>query len=132
MKVPNPPTGPRASLPPNMGAAGPASPKPRRPFVQVVSPRLRPLLLAVLVLFSLLAANSAYLGGVTLLEWYRAQTYQDWFYQIMFLAHLVWGSSWWSPSWSSGPFTSSAPGRDPTGGRSRQGSPCSPPGSSCW
>jgi len=88
MKVPNPPTGPKTSPAPNMGAAGPASPKPRRPFVQVVSPRLRPLLLAVLVLFSLLAANSAYLGGVTLLEWYLGATYQDWFYQIMFLAHL--------------------------------------------
>ncbi len=71
-----------------MEAAGPASPKPRRPFVQVVSPRLRPLLLAVLVLFSLLAANSAYLGGVTLLEWHLGATYQGWFYQIMFLAHL--------------------------------------------
>ncbi len=68
--------------------AVPTSPRPRRPFVQVVGPRLRPLLLLVLVLFSLLAANSAYLGGVTLLEWYRGQTYQDWFYQIMFLAHL--------------------------------------------
>ena len=84
MKVPSPQRGPQNGPP----TAAPPAAAPRRRFVQVVGPRLRPLLLFVLVLFSLLAANSAYLGGVTLLEWYRAQTYQDWFYQIMFLAHL--------------------------------------------
>jgi tetratricopeptide (TPR) repeat protein len=80
MKVPGLHTSPTTATPPASA--------PRRRFVQVVGPRLRPLLLAVLVLFSLLAANSAYLGGVTLLEWVRGAAYQDWFYQIMFLVHL--------------------------------------------
>ncbi len=34
----------------------------------VVGPRLRRLLIAVLLLFALLAINSIYLGGVTLIE----------------------------------------------------------------
>jgi len=85
MKVPSPQESPQDLAAPR------GRPRPRRPFVPVVGPRLRPLLIAVLVLFSLLAANSAYLGGVTLLEWYRGQTYQDWFYLVMFLAHLALG-----------------------------------------
>ena len=77
---------PNAHIGPQAPAAHP--PRPRRPFVPVVGPGLRPLLLTVLVLFSLLAANSAYLGGVTWFEWYRGETYQTWFYLVMFLGHL--------------------------------------------
>ena len=87
MKVPSTLNNPQANP---QDQASPRA-RPRRPFVPVVGPRLRPLLLAVLVLFSLLAANSAYLGGVTLLEWYLGQTYEDWFYLVMFLAHLALG-----------------------------------------
>jgi hypothetical protein len=36
-------------------------------------------------------ANSVYLVAIRLLEWSRNQTYQNYFYQLMFLAHLVLG-----------------------------------------
>jgi tetratricopeptide repeat protein/cytochrome c554/c'-like protein len=63
----------------------------RRRYVPAVGPRLRKLLLVVFGLFSLLAVNAFYLGAITLAEWLTAQTYQDYFYQLMFLAHLVLG-----------------------------------------
>jgi tetratricopeptide (TPR) repeat protein len=63
---------------------------PSRRF-PVVSPGLRRLLRPVLALFGLLAVNGAYLGGVTLVEWLTGQLYQDFLYQVMFLAHLVLG-----------------------------------------
>lgn len=70
----------------------PPSPPPRaRRARRAIGPRLRPLLWAVLALFALLGANSLYLAAVTLLEWWRGQTYQDWFYQVMFLVHLLLG-----------------------------------------
>ena len=56
-----------------------------------VGPRLRVLLVALLAAFSLLAVNSAYLGLVTFLEWYRGETLQDHVYQYMFLFHLAAG-----------------------------------------
>lgn len=49
------------------------------------------LLLGVFALAALLAANSAYLGSITALEWFREETYQNYFYQYMFLGHLVLG-----------------------------------------
>jgi len=67
------------------------TPRPRRRYVPVVSPRLKPVLLLVLILFALLATNAVYLGGVTFAEWRTGQTYQDYFYQYMFLAHLALG-----------------------------------------
>ncbi len=57
-----------------------------------VGPRLRKLLFAVLGLFALLAVNSVYLVGVSLLEWATGTTYQNWFYMNMFLVHLVLGA----------------------------------------
>ena len=70
-----------------------APPPPRRPSRPrpVVGPGLRGLLLAVFGLFGLLAANGAYLGGVTFAEWLTGRLYQDFLYQVMFLAHLVLG-----------------------------------------
>lgn len=65
-------------------------PGARRPR-KAVGPRLRLLLVAVLVLFSVLLINSAYLGGITYLEWLTDRTYQDYTYQLMFLFHLVVG-----------------------------------------
>ncbi|MCU0961571.1 MAG: hypothetical protein MUF48_15855 [Pirellulaceae bacterium] len=74
---------------------GPARQEPRPPqrkaYVRAVGPRLRILLLIVLGLVALLGANAGYLASVTLLEWLRGRTYQDYFYQYMFLAHLVLG-----------------------------------------
>ncbi len=63
----------------------------RRRYVPAVSPRQRWLLLAVLTLLSLIAINSVYLVGVRLVEWSSGQTLQNYFYQSMFLMHLVLG-----------------------------------------
>ena len=63
----------------------------RRKYVRAVGPRLRILLRVVLVLVAVLSANSAYLGGITLLEWWHEETYQNYFYQCMFLGHLLLG-----------------------------------------
>ena len=55
-------------------------------YVRAVSPRLRKLLYIVLALLALLVANSAYLASITALEWATSRTYQNFFYQYMFLA----------------------------------------------
>src|SRR5687768_2514269 len=67
-----------------------AAPKRRR-YVRAVGPRLRVLLYGIFALVALLGANSAYLVSITLLEWARGYTIQNYFYQYMFLAHLVLG-----------------------------------------
>ncbi|MCA9240987.1 MAG: hypothetical protein KDA37_12340, partial [Planctomycetales bacterium] len=54
-------------------------------------PRLRIVLVVVLLLTAVLGANSVYLAGITLLEWFSGHAYQNFFYQYMFLAHLVLG-----------------------------------------
>ena len=69
---------------------GPARAR-RRPYVPAVGPKLKKLLFLVFGLFALLAVNAAYLGSITLAEWLTGQVYQDYFYQLMFLAHLVLG-----------------------------------------
>ena len=60
----------------------------RRRYIPAVGPRLRRLLYGVLGLFALLTFNSVYLGTITFAEWVSGDTYQDYFYQYMFLAHL--------------------------------------------
>lgn len=57
----------------------------------VVGPRQRPWLLALLALFAVLTVNSVYLVGVTIAERLADATYQDYFYQLMFLSHLALG-----------------------------------------
>lgn len=64
---------------------------PPRLVVKAIGPRLRQLFYLLVVLLSLLFANSAYLATITGLEWFTAHTYQNYFYQLMFLAHLVLG-----------------------------------------
>ena len=72
----------------------PESPRPSlRRHVPAVGPGLRRLLTVVFALFALLTVNATYLVGVTLLEWATGQTYQNWFYLVMFLVHLVLGLS---------------------------------------
>ncbi len=71
------------------GATAPA-PKKKK-YVRSVGPRLRKVLYLIFALFALLSANSGYLSVVTLLEWLRGETYQDYYYQYMFLAHLILG-----------------------------------------
>ena len=63
----------------------------KRKYVRAVGPRLRIVLFVIFVLFALLGANSAYLSSITFLEWARGETYQNYFYQLMFLGHLVLG-----------------------------------------
>jgi tetratricopeptide (TPR) repeat protein len=69
------------------GDAAPA----RQKYVRAVGPRLRILLAVVFALFALLGANSVYLSAITFLEWWRGLTYQNYFYMVMFGAHLVLG-----------------------------------------
>jgi tetratricopeptide (TPR) repeat protein len=63
----------------------------RKKYVRAVGPRLRLLLYVVFGLFALLGANSVYLSSITFLEWWRGLTYQNYFYMVMFGAHLVLG-----------------------------------------
>ncbi|HMJ89423.1 MAG TPA: tetratricopeptide repeat protein [Candidatus Acidoferrum sp.] len=63
----------------------------RKKYVRAVGPRLRVLLYVVFALFALLGANSVYLSSITFLEWWRGLTYQNYFYMVMFGAHLVLG-----------------------------------------
>lgn len=63
----------------------------RRRYVPAVGPRLRKLLYVLFGLFTLLSVNAVYLGTITFSEWLSGKTYQDYFYQYMFLAHLVLG-----------------------------------------
>ena len=71
-----------------------SEPKPKLRKVKyhpVLGPRLSRLVSVLLGSFALLAANGAYLSSVTLAEWYTELTYQDYFYQWMFLGHLLLG-----------------------------------------
>src|SRR5438045_3590408 len=75
--------------------AAPGAPPARKKYVRAVGPRLRILLLFIFGLVAVLAANSVYLGAITFLEWLKAganQTYQNWFYMVMFGAHLALGA----------------------------------------
>jgi tetratricopeptide (TPR) repeat protein len=73
-------------------SASSSPPAKRRRYVPAVGPRLKKLLFVVFGLFALLAINSVYLVGVTILEAASGRTYQNWFYMNMFLVHLVLGA----------------------------------------
>ena len=66
-------------------------PNARPKTVPVISPKLRKLLHVVFGLIALLGANSAYLSSITALQYFTGKTYEDFFYQYMFLGHLVLG-----------------------------------------
>ncbi len=75
-------------------ASGPNSTPQRKKYVRAVGPRLRVLLLSIFGAVALLAANSLYLAAITFLEWLKSdpnQTYQNWFYMVMFGGHLALG-----------------------------------------
>lgn len=59
--------------------------------VRVVGPRLRILLYVVFGIVAVLGVNSVYLAAITALEAISGRTYQDFFYQYMFLLHLILG-----------------------------------------
>lgn len=63
----------------------------RRSVPSVISPRFRWLLAVVLFLFALIVVNSIYLSTITAAEFYSEQIYQDYFYLLMFLLHLLLG-----------------------------------------
>jgi tetratricopeptide (TPR) repeat protein len=52
---------------------------------------LRLVLYLIFGLFAVLGANSVYLASVSLLGWIRDASYENYFYQYMFLAHLILG-----------------------------------------
>jgi tetratricopeptide (TPR) repeat protein len=80
-----------AESPDNPIAPAPGDAPQRKKYVRAVGPRLRILLFVVFALFALLGANSVYLSSITFLEWWRGLTYQNYFYMVMFGAHLVLG-----------------------------------------
>ncbi|MGB5260077.1 MAG: multiheme c-type cytochrome [Gammaproteobacteria bacterium] len=59
--------------------------------VPVITRRLGKLLTVVFLLFALMVVNSVYLAAITLLEATTGALYQDYFYLLMFLLHLVVG-----------------------------------------
>ena len=63
----------------------------RRRYVPVVGPRLRRLLAVVFGLFALLMVNSVYLVAVSVAQWVTGQTWENYFFQWMFLLHLLLG-----------------------------------------
>lgn len=67
------------------------TPAPKPKAKRAIGPKLRVLLYVLFVIVALLGANSIYLSSITFLEWLRGETYQNYFYQLMFLAHLVLG-----------------------------------------
>lgn len=73
-------------------SAAPAASSPKKTVRKAIGPRLRIVFNVMLVLLALIAANSAYLVGVTSLEWWTKQTYQDYFYICMFLMHIIVGT----------------------------------------
>ncbi len=67
------------------------APKRLVPPGGVVTPRMRTLLLATLVLFALLSIDSVYLSATTFLEWASGERRQNRFYVWMVFWHLVLG-----------------------------------------
>jgi tetratricopeptide (TPR) repeat protein len=63
----------------------------RRPYIPAVGPRLHKWLVTVFILVALLVANSVYLSSITIWEAVTGETIQNFFYQYMFLGHLVLG-----------------------------------------
>ena len=71
-------------------ASKPTAP-PRRRYRPVVGPRLKILLIAIFALFAIMVINSVYLVAIRIMGLATADSYENWFYLIMFLAHLVLG-----------------------------------------
>lgn len=65
--------------------------KPKRVYVPAIGPRLKKLLFVVFGLLAIMGANSLYLASVTFMEWNSGHSYQNQFYLLMFLGHIVLG-----------------------------------------
>ncbi|MBL8819726.1 MAG: tetratricopeptide repeat protein [Planctomyces sp.] len=64
---------------------------PKKVVHKAVGPKLRIVFNIMLALLALIGANSVYLGGISFLEWWTGEVYQDYFYLCMVLAHIVVG-----------------------------------------
>lgn len=64
---------------------------PKKIVRKAIGPKLRIVFNVVLALLAIIGANSAYLAGVTLMQWWTKRTYEDQFYTWMFLIHIVVG-----------------------------------------
>jgi tetratricopeptide (TPR) repeat protein len=73
-----------------MAEEAPLPPK-KKLYRKAVGSRLKRLLTAVFALFALLGVNSVYLAAITFVQWWKGQTYENYFYQVMFLGHLALG-----------------------------------------
>ena len=69
----------------------PGRPNPPRLYVRAVGPRLRKLLWVIFALVALLTANAGYLAAISGLEWLNGEVYQNYFYFLMLLGHIVLG-----------------------------------------
>ncbi len=65
--------------------------QPRRIVRRAVGPKLRKVLYLLFFLVALLGANSIYLVSITVYDKWSGETLENWFYQYMFLAHLILG-----------------------------------------
>ncbi len=63
----------------------------KKKYRKAVGSRLKKILFLVFALFAVLGVNSVYLVSITILEGSTGRTYQNYFYQVMFLGHLVLG-----------------------------------------
>ncbi len=84
--------------------ASDVSPAWRKRHRRVLGPRLKVLFYIVLAMVALLGANSLYLAAITCLEWVSGRwgeglTYQNSFYLIMFLLHVLLGLILILPFW---------------------------------
>ena len=57
----------------------------------MIGPRLKILLIVIFALFALMVVNSVYLVAIRMMGLATQDSYENWFYLIMFLAHLVLG-----------------------------------------
>ena len=64
---------------------------PKKIVRKAIGPKLRIVFNIVLTLLAVIGANSAYLAGITFMQWWTKQTYEDYFYECMFLIHIVVG-----------------------------------------
>jgi tetratricopeptide (TPR) repeat protein len=72
-------------------APAPRPVRVRKPYVPAISPNLRKLFAVVLGLLALLGANSSYLVAVTWQQFATGRVYENYFYQLMFLGHVLLG-----------------------------------------
>ncbi len=72
-------------------SASSSPPPPLKKYVRAVGPRLRLVLYVIFGLVAVLGANSVYLASITFLEYVKGLTYENYFYQGMFLVHLALG-----------------------------------------